>query len=423
MALIVQKFGGTSVANPERICRVSDRIAQSYHQGHQIVVVVSAMGDTTDDLIDLAHRVSKNPSLREMDMLLSTGERISMALLSMALSDRKVPAISLTGSQTGIITDTSHRRARIRRILGDRARDALAQGKVVIVAGFQGVSETKEVTTLGRGGSDTSAVALAVALQAESCDIYTDVDGVYSADPRVVPQAKWLPMISHDAMVELATRGAGVLHPRSVELAKQFGVPLRVKNSLNESEGTQVGSTNKIQENSSRHSSVSQSRKPSSGAGMEEFAVTGVTSDRTKIFISVTLARPTVVAALWDRAAQAHLSVVVPQFFNGQVNFFSDREGELEWKRHLEDLKNLGFLTAYELHTDWVPVSVVGDRFSQDGMALNQVMEILASEQIGVSFGSASALAISVAVAAHRADDAVRALHRHFLEEKKNHEV
>jgi aspartate kinase len=201
--LLVQKYGGTSVGSPERIQAVADRVARAKREGKSLVVVVSAMGDTTDELIELAHRISKNPHPREMDMLLTVGERISMALLSMALADRGVPAVSLTGSQTGIITDTGHRRARIRRILGDRVRAALAENKVVIVAGFQGVSEAKEITTLGRGGSDTTAVALASVLGAEACEIFTDVDGVFSADPRIVPEAQLWKRIPHDLMVEI----------------------------------------------------------------------------------------------------------------------------------------------------------------------------------------------------------------------------
>jgi aspartate kinase len=216
---VVQKYGGTSVGSPERILAVAQRIAYCREQTRGLVVVVSAMGHTTDELIDLAQKVSQNPPRREMDMLLSTGERISMALLSMALSDLGVPAISFTGSQSGIITDGSHRRARIKRILGDRIREAVEAGKVAIVAGFQGVSEQKEITTLGRGGSDTTAVALAAALDADVCEIYTDVDGVFSADPRKVSGAKHLTSLSHDLMVELASRWAGVLHPRSVEVA------------------------------------------------------------------------------------------------------------------------------------------------------------------------------------------------------------
>lgn len=398
MALIVQKFGGTSVGTPERIRLVAERIARSYFEGNQIVVVVSAMGDTTDDLIDLAHQVSKAPPHREMDMLLTAGERISMSLLSMALSDCKVRALSLTGSQSGIITDESHRRARIRKILGSRVRAALLEDKVVIVAGFQGVSEKKEVTTLGRGGSDTSAVALAAALQAEICEIFTDVDGVYSADPRIVKGAKLWKVLPHHLMVEMASRGAGVLHSRSVELAKQFGVALRVRNSLNETAGTSIVSKSSIEENV-----------------MEEFGVTGVTSDKGKLLLFVQLSRSTVLGALWNRAAGAHLSVLNPQFSEGDVRFFSDREGEGEWRKILEDLVAEGFVKKYRLDSDVVPLSVIGDRFSQDGTALHDVISVLGRENIEVTLGSASALAITVGVPLNRADEGVRALHSEFM--------
>jgi aspartate kinase len=333
-----------------------------------------------------------------MDMLLTTGERISMALLSMALSDRKIPALSLTGSQTGIITDKSHRRARIQRILGDRVRAALEDQKVVIVAGFQGVSESKEVTTLGRGGSDTTAVALAAALKADYCDIFTDVDGIYSADPRVAPHARLMSKISPHLMVELATRGAGVLHPRSVELANQFGIDIRVRNSLNNHEGTLVAKSTK---------------------GMEEFRVTGITSDDTKIFLKVKLTRPTVLGALWDRASRSHLSVVAPQFSNGEVFFFSDRDGEDEWKKNLEQLVAEGFVDEYFLDLNTVPLSVVGDRFCQDGMALAEVMEVLASENIQVTVGNSSALAMTVGVPASKVQDGVRVLHSKFVESER----
>lgn len=398
MSLIVQKFGGTSVGTPARLRLVAQRIARSYSAGHQLVVVVSAMGHTTDELIDLAHQVSKSPPHREMDMLLTAGERISMALLSMALADCQVPAVSLTGSQTGIITDRSHRRARIRRILGSRVRSALDEKKVVIVAGFQGVSEAKEITTLGRGGSDTSAVALAASVGADLCEIFTDVDGVYSADPRLVPQAKLWKQVPHDLMVEMATRGAGVLHPRSVELAKQFGIPLFVRNSLNESEGTAVVSRDSIEK------------------GMEDFRVTGVTADHSKVLIQVELARPTVTNSLWSSAARSHLAVVAPFFSDGKVYFFSDRDGEAEWHKNLEQLVHSGFVGSFEITPDWIPLSIVGDRFSQDGSALYEALEVLSREKIEVKTGSSSALALTLAVPADRANEGVKALHREFLE-------
>ncbi len=405
MGLIVQKFGGTSVGTPERIRQVAKKIAKKYSEGHPLVVVVSAMGHTTDELITLAQQVSDQPPHREMDMLLSAGERISMALLSMALVDCQIPALSLTGSQSGIITDQSHRRARIRRILGDRIRSALAEKKVVIVAGFQGVSETKEITTLGRGGSDTSAVALAVALGAERCEIFTDVHGVYSADPRVVSSAFLWEKLPHDLMVELATRGAGVLHPRCVELAKQNQMQLIVKNSLdpNESMGT----------------ILIQRQAGNSSLGMEEFRVVGVTSDKEKVLIRLRLTRPTVLGAVWERSAQAHLSLISPVFSGQDVSFYSERDGDSEWKKIFDELSSQGFVESYEMVSEIVPVSVVGDRFSQDGSALSEVIDVLSQSHISVVSGSASSLAITLGVLIHQVDDAVRALHAAFLESKK----
>jgi aspartate kinase len=402
MGLIVQKFGGTSVGTPERMRKVAAKIANSYRQGHDLVVVVSAMGHTTDELIELAQQVSQNPPHREMDMLLSAGERISMALLSMALGDFGIPALSLTGSQSGIITDQSHRRARIRRILGDRIRSALSEKKVVIVAGFQGVSETKEITTLGRGGSDTSAVALAIALKAKRCEIFTDVSGVYSADPRVVSSPVLWSEIPHDLMVEMATRGAGVLHPRCVELAKQYRMELVVKTSLDTSES--AGTT------------LVHRQPKDSKAGMEEFNVVGVTSDSTKMWVTLELARSTVVGEVWDRAAQSHLPVIAPVFSGVQVSFYSDRDGKAEWEKILQELVAQEFLRHYQVWQEIVPVSVVGDRFSQDGGALCGLMDVLNRHEIQVSAGCGSALAITVGVSVHHADDAVRALHAEFLE-------
>jgi aspartate kinase len=226
MGIVVQKFGGSSVANVERMRRVADRIAATRAAGHSLVVVVSAMGDTTDGLLKLAHEICDSPSRRELDMLLSTGERISMALLAMALNSRGIPALSFTGSQSGIITNDDHTNARIIEVRPFRVQDELARGKVVIVAGYQGVSYGREVTTLGRGGSDTTAVALAAALDAQACEIYSDVDGVYTADPRVVPEARRLAEISYEEMQELAEAGAKVLNAQAVEFAKDKGIAI-----------------------------------------------------------------------------------------------------------------------------------------------------------------------------------------------------
>jgi aspartate kinase len=247
MKPLVQKYGGTSVATTARIEAVAARIVAAQSAGHPMVVVVSAMGDTTDELLALARQITAAPPARELDMLLTAGERISMALLSIALQARGRPAISFTGSQSGIITDSRHADAKILDVRGDRIRAALAEGRIVIVAGFQGVSAEREVTTLGRGGSDTTAVALAAALGASHCEIYTDVDGVYTADPRVVPQAVKLDRIDYDAMLELASHGARVLHPRSVEVARRFGVPVHVRSSFNDSPGTVVEPMERIE--------------------------------------------------------------------------------------------------------------------------------------------------------------------------------
>ncbi len=400
MALIVQKFGGTSVGTPQRISLVADRIAKAHGKGNKLVVVVSAMGQTTDELIELARKVSRAPSQREMDMLLSVGERISMSLLSMALMDRGVRAISFTGSQTGIVTNQSHSRARIKHILGDRVRESLAKGMVAIVAGFQGVSEGKEITTLGRGGSDTTAVALAAALRADLCEIFTDVDGIFSADPCIVPSARLLKKISHDVMVEMSIRGAGVLHPRSVELAKQYSVPLCVRSSLNEKEGT----------------SVVAAKLNNDSKGMEDFRVTGVTSDKDKMLISIELTRPTAMAAVWHKAAQVSLSVVAPFFSNGNVCFFGEKDVEVEWRKELDDLAVQGFVRKYQIFSKLVPLSVVGDRFSHDGLALYRVLDTLAAKQIPVTVGTASSLAITVAVSEDHAVDGVKALHEAFVD-------
>ncbi|HUF14993.1 MAG TPA: aspartate kinase [Acidimicrobiia bacterium] len=241
MPVVVQKYGGTSVADPSRIKAVADRIVRTREDGNDLVVVVSAMGQTTDTLLALAEEVSTQPQPREMDMLLTAGERISMALLAMALNDRDVPAVSFTGSQAGILTDSAHGDARITRITGERVRESLAAGRVVIVAGFQGVDpDSREVTTLGRGGSDTTAVALAAALGAQSCEILTDVAGVFTADPSVVPGAGQLDEIGYGQMLALANAGAGVLMPHSVEFARAHAVPVHVRSSFDEQVGTWI---------------------------------------------------------------------------------------------------------------------------------------------------------------------------------------
>ena len=247
MGLIVQKFGGSSVANAERVMNVANRIVDTYKQGNSVVVVVSAQGDTTDDLIEKAKEINPNASKREMDMLLSTGEQISISLLAMAIQKLGYPVVSLTGWQIGMKTDSNYGNSRISKIDGERITKELDSNHIVIVAGFQGINKYDDITTLGRGGSDTSAVAIAAALHADMCEIYTDVDGVYTADPRIVPNAKKLDSISYDEMLELASLGANVLHNRSVEMAKKYNVNLTVRSSLNKNEGTVVKEVNKVE--------------------------------------------------------------------------------------------------------------------------------------------------------------------------------
>ena len=270
MGLIVQKYGGSSVAGAESIKRVAARIAASKRSGQQVVVVVSAMGDTTDELIDLANQVSPMPNGRELDMLLTAGERISMALLAMAISNLGLEARSFTGSQAGIITTSTHGRARVIDVTPGRIQEALAEEAIAIVAGFQGVAQdTKDITTLGRGGSDTTAVALAAALDADVCEIYTDVDGVFSADPRIVPTARKLKSVTYEEMLELAASGAKVLHLRCVEYARRFNLPIHVRSSFSNLEGTWVV------------------KDQPEGGSMEQAIISGIAHDKSEAKITI----------------------------------------------------------------------------------------------------------------------------------------
>src|SRR5436189_5314860 len=289
MALIVQKYGGSSVADTEKIKNVARRVAESAAQ-HQLVVVVSAMGKTTDSLVNLASKITPNPDPREMDMLLATGEQVTIALLAMALHALGLKARSLTGPQVGMRTDRAHTKARITRITPERARAALEAGEIVIVAGFQGLSGADEVTTLGRGGSDLTAVALAAALKADVCEIYTDVDGVYTADPAIVPDAKKLARVSYDEMLEMASLGAKVLQSRSVEFAKKYGVTVHVRSTFKPDAGTLV--TKEEQD-------------------MEEVVVTGVTHDRSQAKISILRVpdRPGIAAKVFGAIATKNIVV------------------------------------------------------------------------------------------------------------------
>ena len=271
MGLIVQKYGGSSVADAAGMKRVAARIVASKRAGHDVVVVVSAMGDTTDELIDLAKQITPMPTGRELDMLLTSGERISMALLTMAIGNLRAEARSFTGSQAGVITDSVHGRARIIDVTPGRIVDALKEGAIAIVAGFQGISQdTKDVTTLGRGGSDTTAVALAAALEADVCEIYTDVDGVFSADPRIVPSARKLKSITYDEMLEMAASGAKVLHLRCVEYARRFDLPIHVRSSFSSNEGTWVVKD-----------------RPEGDSDMEQAIISGIAHDRSEAKVTI----------------------------------------------------------------------------------------------------------------------------------------
>jgi len=295
VALVVQKYGGSSVADAECVKRVAQRIVATKAAGNDVVVVVSAMGDSTDELIDLAQQVSPNPPGRELDMLLTAGERISMALLAMAIADLGVEARSFTGSQAGVITDGAHGRARIIDVTPGRIRGAIDKGYVPIVAGFQGVSQdTKDITTLGRGGTDTTAVALAAALGASVCEIYTDVDGVFTADPRIVPTARRLETVTYEEMLELAANGAKILHLRSVEYARRFNIPIHVRSSFSEREGTWVISD-----------------RSDEGDDVEDAIISGVAHDRSEAKVTVIGVpdRPGEAAAIFETIAAAEVNI------------------------------------------------------------------------------------------------------------------
>jgi len=312
MAFIVQKYGGTSVGTTQRIQAVAQRIVATVKAGNSVVVVVSAMGKTTDGLVKLAHEISGNPSRREMDVLLSTGEQITIALLSMALQELGQPAVSMTGAQVGIVTETAHTRARILRITTERIERHLQSGYVVVVAGFQGVSDTEdwEITTLGRGGSDTSAVALAAALHADQCEIYTDVPGILTTDPRLVPEAQLMKEITCDEMLELASLGAKVLHPRAVEIAKNYGVPLVVRSSWTDQPGTWVTS-NKVQERAMVNLELA---RPVDAV---EFDI-----DQAKVSLLRVPDRPGVAARLFNEIAdqQVDVDLIIQSIHEGNSN-------------------------------------------------------------------------------------------------------
>jgi aspartate kinase len=394
--LLVQKYGGTSVGSPERIHRVAERIAATRRAGTDLVVVVSAMGDTTDDLIDLAHKVSERSHPRELDMLLTAGERISMALVAMAVRDRGQEAVSFTGSQSGIVTDTSHTQAKILEVKADRIREELKRGRVVIVAGFQGVSREREVTTLGRGGSDTTAVALAAALHAEECEIYTDVDGVYTADPRVVPKARKLSALSYDEMLELASLGAKVLHNRSVEIARRFQVPVHVRSSFNANEGTRI----------------------QKGESMEQVVIRGIAHDPdvAKIALLGVPDRPGVAAEIFRAIGGQGVNVKMIVQANGSdsKNDVTFAVGAHEAKSVLptvEELRKRLGARSFVYDPDVAILSVVGEGLATSPGTAGEVFAALAQAGVNIEIISTSSITITCIVRKADVERAVRSLH------------
>ena len=408
MGLVVQKYGGSSVADAESVKRVARRIVETKNAGDDVVVIVSAMGDTTDDLIDLAERVSPNPAARELDMLLTAGERISMAVLAMAIHDLGIEARSYTGSQAGLITDSAHGRARIIDVSPGRIQAALADGAIPIVAGFQGVSQdTKDITTLGRGGSDTTAVALAAALGAEVCEIYTDVDGVYTADPRIAPRARKVPRITYEEMLELAANGAKVLHLRCVEYARRFDLPIHVRSSFSSNTGTFV---------------VSDSSDPE-GAAVEQPIIAGVAHNLgdAKVTIVGVPDRPGEAAAIFRAVADAevNLDMIVQNVSAAatgrtDVTFTCPKD---DAKRALVALGKVKDAIGFEdlRYDDGIAkISLVGAGMRSHPGVSATFFAALSDAGVNVEMISTSEIRISVVTRAESAAAAVQAVHTAF---------
>lgn len=399
-SLIVQKYGGTSVANPERIKKVAKRVVKYKKKGYDLVIVVSALGDTTDELIDLAYKVTNDPSEREMDMLISTGEQVSCALLAMAIQRLKVPAISFTGAQVGIITDTSHTKARILDISTERIGEELKKGKVVVVAGFQGVSISKEITTLGRGGSDLTAVALAKALGAKSCEIYTDVDGVYTADPRIVSNARKLGRLSYDEMLEMASLGAKVLQARSVEYSKRYGVTMHVRSSFSNADGTIISKEVKA---------------------MEKIDVSGVTlqRDEAKVTICDVPDKPGIAARIFKELALNNIVIdmIVQNVSRTGITDISFTVLKEDLPKTIKVAKKVArTVGAGDVIKDEsiAKVSVVGIGMRSHSGIAARMFEALASKKINIEMISTSEIKISCVIEKRYAEQAVRALHEEF---------
>jgi aspartate kinase len=416
MGLIVAKFGGSSVADAAGVLRVAKRIVDIKRAGNEVVAVVSAMGDTTDELIDLAKQVSPNPPSRELDMLLTSGERISMAVLAMAINDLGFEARSYTGSQAGLITDSEHGKARIVDVTPGRIQEALRENAIPIVAGFQGVSkDTKDITTLGRGGSDLTAVALAAALYADVCEIYTDVDGIFSADPRIVPSARQVPRITYDEMMELAAAGAKVLHLRCVEYAKRFDLPIHVRSSFSDKEGTFVIADLADQSKLEKLSKV--------GAIMEQPIIAGVAHDLgdAKVTVVGVPDRPGMAAAIFQAVADAGINMdMIVQNASVQTSGATDltftcprgdaTKAELALRRIEKDVN----FQDIETDEDIAKISLVGAGMRSHPGVSATFFKAVAEAGVNVEMISTSEIRISVVTRADDAKKAVAAIHAAF---------
>jgi aspartate kinase len=402
--LIVQKYGGTSVGNPDRIRNVAKRAVRTKEEGHDVVVVVSAMSGETDKLINLAHQVNENPDPREMDMLVSTGERVTIALLAMAIQALGHKAQSFTGRQAGIVSDNVHTKARIEKISGERVKHAIKEGKIAVVAGFQGITEQDDVSTLGRGGSDLTAVAVAAALKADFCDIYTDVDGVYTTDPNMVPQARKLEKVSYDEMLELASLGAKVLQTRSVEFAKKYNVPVRVLSSFNDNPGTLVTKED---------------------ADMEKVVVSGVAYDKNQVKVTVQGVpdKPGVAATIFNTISDNNVVVdmIIQNIGEGGLTDMSFTVPKTDAKKILEVMKKVVAeigAKSVNVKEDIAKISIVGVGMRSHSGVAAQMFSSLAKEGINILMISTSEIKISCVIEAKYTELAVRVLHDAFGLEK-----
>lgn len=404
MALIVQKYGGSSVADVECMQRVARRIIKTRDAGNNVVVVVSAMGDATDDLIELAKKVHAEPDDREMDALMATGEQVSSAILTMALHAAGAPAVSMTGPQAGITTDGVHLKAKIRDIKPARLKKALKEGKIIVVAGFQGLNPREDIATLGRGGSDTTAVALAASIGADKCQILKDVDGVFTANPRVVPEAQKLDEISYDEMLEMASLGSEVLQSRAVEFAKKYGVCLEVMSSFNENPGTIVREEVK---------------------NMEDIVVRGVAADKgqAKVTVSGVPDKPGTAARLFKELANNHINVdMIVQNVSANartdVSFTVPRTELAKTKRAIDALEHIA-TAGVSVDEDIAKISIVGVGMRSHVGVASRMFEALAKNNVNIEMIATSEIKISVVIRKADADKAVQALHKAFELDKK----